>query len=258
MKLLLQIALVFAATALFAATSTPKGFTDNLDEALVEASKSGKFVYACFTGSDWCGWCKRLDREVLTKQEFLDGIENDYILVYIDSPSNLNLLSERAKVENPKLVEQYRIEGFPIALILDGDGQVLAKTGYHAGGPQKYVEHLMEWRKNPAELKVKAAEERAKDEIFDKYIRTYHDRGRELFRELDGVVAKFIQDEMNKGVERSVARERSRKLLGAYSKHYADLADELEKAAVPPEAQELKNEQVLKFRNFAKILGEGS
>ena len=39
--------------ALLAATSTPKGFTDDLDAALARAKDGGKYVYACFSGSDW-------------------------------------------------------------------------------------------------------------------------------------------------------------------------------------------------------------
>ena len=53
------IAAAFAATVL-AATSTPQGFTDNLDEALKSAKANKRYVVAVFSGSDWCGWCKKL------------------------------------------------------------------------------------------------------------------------------------------------------------------------------------------------------
>ena len=82
--------------ALLAQTSTPPGFTDNLDAAFDAARAGGKFIYACFSGSDWCGWCRRLEREVLVRTEFLEAVTNDYELVYIDSPSDTSLLSPRA------------------------------------------------------------------------------------------------------------------------------------------------------------------
>jgi len=136
-----------------AGTSTPSGFTDDMDAALKDAKASGRLVYACFSGSDWCGWCKKLDKEVFSKPGFVDSVTNDYVLVYVDSPSNKELLSEKAQKANPKLVEKYGIHGFPTALILDADGKEIAKTGYRRGGSEKYVKHLKALKKNGAEIK---------------------------------------------------------------------------------------------------------
>ena len=129
------------------ATSTPAGFTDNLDEALAKAKAEGKLVYACFSGSDWCYWCKKLEKEVLSDPLFVAGVMDDYVLVFIDSPENKALLSDRAKAENEKLTKKYGIRGFPTALILDGDGNRIGKTGYRQGGAAEYVKHLKSFRK---------------------------------------------------------------------------------------------------------------
>lgn len=148
-----------ALAASAAGTSTPAGFTDDMDAALKSAKDSGRLVYACFSGSDWCGWCKKLDKEVFSKPGFVDSVTNDYVLVYVDSPSNKALLSEKAQKANPKLVEKYRIQGFPTALVLDADGNEIAKTGYRRGGSEKYAKHLKSLKKNGAEIK------RLRDEI---------------------------------------------------------------------------------------------
>lgn len=122
--------------------STPEGFIDNLDEAFKRAKDEKKHVYACFSGSDWCGWCVKLEREVFSKKEFLDAVKDDFILVFIDSPNDKGLLSKRAKTENPKLVGKYGIRGFPTALVFDADGNKIGKTGYRRGGAAEYAEHL--------------------------------------------------------------------------------------------------------------------
>ena len=83
---------------------------------------------------------------MFAKPEFVPAVQKDYVLVFIDSPENKGVLSERAKKENPKLVKKYGIEGFPTALILDGDGQKVGATGYRNGGPKAYAEHLMDFR----------------------------------------------------------------------------------------------------------------
>ena len=128
-------------------TSTPAGFTDNLDEALAKAKQEGKLVYVCFTGSDWCAWCVKLDRKVFAQPEFVPAVEKDYVLVYIDSPKDKGRLTERAKTENPKLIKKYGINRFPTALILDGDGNKVGETGFRKGGAKPYAEHLLDIKK---------------------------------------------------------------------------------------------------------------
>ena len=128
-------------------SSTPAGFTDNLDEALAKAKQEGKLVYVCFTGSDWCAWCVKLDRKVFAQPEFVPAVEKDYVLVYIDSPKDKGRLTERAKTENPKLIKKYGINRFPTALILDGDGNKVGETGFRKGGAKPYAEHLLDFKK---------------------------------------------------------------------------------------------------------------
>ena len=137
------IAAVFAATAL-AATSTPQGFTDNLDEALKSAKANKRYVVAVFSGSDWCGWCKKLEKEILSTEAFRTGAVGKYELVYIDNPRNKELLSAHGKENNRKLTTKYGIRGFPTVLILDGEGDKICRLGYSMDGPEKYLEKIAE------------------------------------------------------------------------------------------------------------------
>ena len=141
------LGVVDQAEAAKAKSSTPRGFTDNLDEAIAKAKAEGKLVYACFSGSDWCFWCKKLESEVLSKEEFISGVKDDFVLVFIDSPGNKAVLSAHAKAANKELVKKYKVSGFPTALILDGDGKKVGETGYRKGGAAEYVKHLMGFRK---------------------------------------------------------------------------------------------------------------
>ena len=131
-----------AASAAFAATSTPAGWTDDFDAAKARASSENKLILADFSGSDWCGWCKKLDREVFATPEFLEGATNKYVLLMIDSPSDKSLLSEKAAKQNPELAKRYKVGGYPTVLLLDAGGKVVLKTGYRAGGPVKYLKYL--------------------------------------------------------------------------------------------------------------------
>ena len=157
MKHMLSAAVAASACALFA-TSTPEGWTDDFDAAKAQAKSEGKLLLVDFSGSDWCGWCKKLDKEVFATPEFLAGVKDDYVLVMVDSPSNKSLLSDKAKEQNPKLVSKYKVSGYPTVLIMDSEGEVVEKTGYRDGGPQPYVEYLQAVRKAAAKFLVLRSE----------------------------------------------------------------------------------------------------
>ncbi len=122
----------------------PLGWTDDLDAAKKQAAEEGKLLLVNFSGSDWCGWCIRLDNEVFSKKEFLDGAKDKFVLVFIDSPRDKNRLSEKGRARNKKLVDEYGVRGFPTVMILDEAGKPIAQTGYVRGGAKKYLQHLDE------------------------------------------------------------------------------------------------------------------
>ena len=144
MKYLILLMVAIAACAALAKTSTPEGWTDDYDAALRWATAQKKLVLVDFSGSDWCGWCKKLDKEVFDTDEFRAGAKDKYILLMIDTPRDQSLLSETAKKQNPELVKKYRVEGFPTVLLLDAQGEELFRTGYEKGGPVKYLKMLEE------------------------------------------------------------------------------------------------------------------
>jgi len=212
-KSILSLAAAVATMATIAATSTPKGFTDDLDAALAEAKTSGKFVYACFSGSDWCGWCKKLEKEVFSDKEcdFVGSLKNDYIFVFIDNPRDKSLLSEKAKEMNPKQTEKYKVQGFPTALILTGDGKEVEQTGYRRGGAKEYVKFLQELRKDGADKRIAKREqekaEAAKKEaqaktINEKYFKSVEEKLQTAMEPLKGKptpeVMLKVADEMDK------------------------------------------------------------
>lgn len=117
------------------------GWIDDFENARKEAVKREVPVLAFFTGSDWCGWCKKLDAEVLSKEEFKKFAKENFVLLVLDFPSRTKLPEATVK-QNKKLQGAYNIKGFPTLVILDAEGKELARTGYRRGGAEAYVEHL--------------------------------------------------------------------------------------------------------------------
>ncbi len=109
--------------------------------AKASATKSGKPVFALFTGSDWCGWCVALHNEVLKTKEFNEYASKELVLFEADFPRGKKI-SRKIREQNQNLAQEYGIQSFPTVLILDANGKRLSQTGYQAGGGAKYVEHI--------------------------------------------------------------------------------------------------------------------
>jgi protein disulfide-isomerase len=115
----------------------------DFEAASLQAKKAGKQMLLNFTGSDWCGWCIRLDKEVFSQAEFKAYAKDALILVELDFPRGKEL-DASTKAQNEALAQKYEIRGFPTILILSPEGELVGKTGYQRGGAAEYVEHLKE------------------------------------------------------------------------------------------------------------------
>jgi thioredoxin-related protein len=155
--------LAFALLAILPAAAAPTWLTD-LDEAKKVAAKEKKDILVDFTGSDWCGWCIKLKKEVFDLPAF-EVATKKFVLVELDFP-NKKPQSDEVKAKNRAAQQKYGITGFPSILLMDAQGEVYARTGYQAGGPEKYVAHLQELSKQntPEGKKALAAEAKVASE----------------------------------------------------------------------------------------------
>jgi thioredoxin-related protein len=96
-----------------------------------------------FTGSDWCGWCIKLKKEVFSQEAFQEYAESELVLVELDFPRN-KLQSDELKAQNQALAQKYGVRGFPTIILLSPEGELIARTGYRPGGAEAYVAHLKE------------------------------------------------------------------------------------------------------------------
>ena len=116
-------------------------WTDDYEAALAQAKAENRILLLDFTGSDWCGWCKRLDAEVFEKSDFKNYAKNNLVLVKLDFPRGFTLKKKVAE-QNEKLAKEFGITGYPSIILVDPDGKKIQKTGYQEGGAEAYVAHL--------------------------------------------------------------------------------------------------------------------
>lgn len=112
----------------------------DVTKAISISNKTKKPMLLFFTGSDWCGWCIRLQKEVLKTPEFATWANKNVVLVELDYPRRTPQ-SEKIKAQNNGLQQAFGIQGFPTiffatAKIKEGKPSFtgIGSTGYVAGG----------------------------------------------------------------------------------------------------------------------------
>ena len=102
------------------------------------ASKANRPILADFTGSDWCGWCVRLKKEVFDTPEFKAWAAKNVVLLEVDFPRK-KAQKPADKARNQALAEKYGIEGYPTIVLMDAAGKELGRLGYKRGGPEAWI-----------------------------------------------------------------------------------------------------------------------
>ena len=142
----LLVGLLLAWVALPLAASEGEWLTD-LPKALERAKSDKKMVLLDFTGSDWCGWCIKFNKEVLSTTEFKQYAAKNLVLVEVDFPTRKKLAPELTKA-NSALKDKYKINGFPTFVMLNAEGREVGRQeGYSEGGPKSFIAKLDGFKK---------------------------------------------------------------------------------------------------------------
>jgi thioredoxin-related protein len=128
-------------------TPAESTWVNDYKKAQQEATANHKFLLLDFTGSDWCGWCRKFDKEILSQPQFKDYARENLVLVEVDFP-RAKPQSVELRKQNLELARQYQVQGFPTIVVLNGNGEKLWQyDGYFPGGPDAFVAELEKLRK---------------------------------------------------------------------------------------------------------------
>lgn len=122
-------------------TQAGEGWLTDYDDAVKKAKAENKQVLMDFTGSDWCGWCIKLKKEVFDTPEFQKYAAENLVLLEVDFPRN-KPQTPKEKKDNEKLAEKYKIEGYPTIIVLNDKEKQIGQLGYMPGGPAAFIAAL--------------------------------------------------------------------------------------------------------------------
>lgn len=131
--------IIIALAGWLAAQANAAEWLTDLTKALAAAKAENKLVFMDFTGSDWCPPCKALEKNVLSSPEFEAFAKKNLILVLVDFP-NSKPQSAELKKANQKLMDKYKVEGYPTVIVLDAKGKQLSMdAGYADETPKAFL-----------------------------------------------------------------------------------------------------------------------
>jgi thioredoxin-related protein len=136
--------LVAAALSLIVASfaQAESDWLHDYNKAQEEAKANHKLLLLNFTGSDWCGWCIKFDKEILSQPQFKNYAHDNLVLVELDFPRKKSQPTEERK-QNTQLAQQYEVLGFPTIVVLNSNGQkVWQFDGYFPDGPEAFIAQL--------------------------------------------------------------------------------------------------------------------
>jgi len=114
----------------------------DLKEAQQLARSNNRYIVLNFSGSDWCGPCIRLHREVFASAEFAAFADTALVMVNADFPRNKkNQLPDNQQKINDALADKYNNDGdFPLTVLLNADGKVIKKwAGFPNGTVTDFI-----------------------------------------------------------------------------------------------------------------------
>ena len=141
MKNFVSFFIAIGLTLISITASAESSWVTDYKKAQEDAKAGKKLMLLEFIGSDWCGWCMKLDKEVFSTPEFQNYASRNLILVKVDFPRR-RPQTEALKKQNEQLAQKYDIQGFPTIIVLNGQGEKLGELGYMEGGPSPFLAKL--------------------------------------------------------------------------------------------------------------------
>jgi thioredoxin-related protein len=100
------------------------------DAGLREAADSGRPILVDVY-TDWCGWCKRMDRDVYARADVREALTRRFVPVKLDAESRHVASYQSQKLSERAIAAKFKVSGYPTTVFLSADGEHLVNVpGY--------------------------------------------------------------------------------------------------------------------------------
>ena len=142
-------------------------WTMDFDAAKALAKEKKLTILMNFTGSDWCGWCKLMDKNVFSAEQWKNYASQNVVTVFIDFPKNKSLVPEKLVERNKALSDKFEVQGYPTYILLASDGEKqLGRLGASRDTtPASFIQGIKKYTEWPAKIAKLSPEDKA---IYEK------------------------------------------------------------------------------------------
>lgn len=128
------ITMAFSALILLPLLHTPAATAGSAwrawDPGLAEAGSTSRPVLVDVY-TDWCGWCKRMDRDVYARRDVQDYLARRFVTVKLNAESNEVARYEGRTYTSRALAARFGVNGYPTTIFLSPRGTYLGNVpGY--------------------------------------------------------------------------------------------------------------------------------
>ena len=100
------------------------------NDGLAAAASAGRPVIVDVV-TDWCGWCRRMDRDVYARGEIGDYLNRHFIMVRLNAESGERVTYAGRTLTARSLAGGFQVTGYPTTIFLKSDGTHLVNVpGY--------------------------------------------------------------------------------------------------------------------------------
>ena len=142
-------------------------WTMDFDAAKALAKAKNLPLLLNFTGSDWCGWCKLMDKNVFSTEAWKSYATQNMVTVFIDFPKDKSLVPAKVVERNKTLSEKFEVGGYPTYILLaaDGEKQLGKLSASRDATPANFIQSIKKQTEWPAKIAKLSPENKA---IYDK------------------------------------------------------------------------------------------
>ena len=116
----------------------------DFEQAKLKATQEHKCILLNFSGSDWCGPCIKLAKDVFGKEDFINMASTNLVLVNADFPrQKKNQLPKDLQKQNNTLADKYNEDGiFPLTVLLTSDGKLVRKWEGYPNNAKTFINQI--------------------------------------------------------------------------------------------------------------------
>jgi thioredoxin-related protein len=120
-KILLATLMLLLAACTGCAGDKPEPAWSTFDKGILGAkAKEKKVMIDVFT--DWCGWCKKLDKEVYADAGVASYLNEEFVSIKLDAESNAKVTFQGKQMTEMELARSFGVTGYPSIIFLEPDG----------------------------------------------------------------------------------------------------------------------------------------